>query len=220
MSLRWVYIRRSRVVATGPMQRWRRAAGLACLAALCAAPWSCAEGPRGASAATGAAEAAGPGVLMENVTVHHSRGGAASFVAHARRLELYEGWRRFAAADAGVWLPRHEVRLEAGAVTGSTQDGALEARGGVALAAADGLRAWSPALRFERRRGDGGTASSDAGIRVHRAGLALAAASFEFDLAEQRVVLDAVASTLEPPGGEGRGEAGGGGDGGVDFRRR
>lgn len=212
MKRAWVSIRRSSVAAVAR----RRAVGLACLAVLCAGPWACAEAPRGASAATGAAEAVGPGVLMENVTVHHSRGGAASFVAHARRLELHEGWRRFAAVDASVWLPKQQVRLEAGAVTGGTRDGALEARGGVALAAADGLRAWSPALRFERLRGDGGAASSDAGIRVQRAGLALAAASFEFDLAEQRVVLDAVTSTLEPAGGEA------GADGGVaggDFRR-
>lgn len=88
------------------------------------------------------------------------------------------------ALDAGVLLLTSGMRLVAPRVTGNLLSGQFEGQGGVLLQGANGLRAKSPRVSFDRSIGDGGLAWSDAGVVLTQPGLWLDAAGFTFDLAE------------------------------------
>lgn len=138
------------------------------------------------SAVPPAAGAPLPDLVMEQVTVRQIRGDEATLVVRAPHLEMMRSSGEVSARDAGLFLPVRGVEVSAHSVTGNLQSGHVEARGEVVLTARDGLQGRSPFVIYERKVGESGSLSSDAGVTLKRPGFLLTADGFTMDMAEER----------------------------------
>lgn len=102
------------------------------------------------------------------------------------------------AFDAGVLLVSDGTQLLAPVVTGNFFAGQFVGKGGVTMAGPGGLRASSPTVAFDRAQGNGGLATSDAGVELVQPGLRLEATGFSYDLGDQHARFEQPRTRFSP----------------------
>jgi hypothetical protein len=141
-----------------------------------------------------------PDVVLTDVTVRQYRGSALQLRASTPSLQFNRtgpAAGQLVTGPVTVELPGRDAGLTASEVTGDALAGRLA--GAQARAhTAGGLEVSSPLVHFDRQEGTEGTASTDAGVRVHHPRFDLAAAGGRYDLATEQADLDAVVTRVAP----------------------
>lgn len=130
-----------------------------------------------------------PDLRLEQVAARSWSNDKLALISTASRLEVFREVGTpgdFVAYDVALTFPSHGTRLSAPLVTGNLLSGQFTGQGGVRLEGPDSLRGAAPTVSFDRARGSGGEAWSDAGVVLTRPRLRLEATAFAFDVAEER----------------------------------
>jgi hypothetical protein len=139
-----------------------------------------------------------PDLALERVTVRQYRGSQPQLVATAASLGLHrEGAAagQVIAKTVGLDLVANGLHVDAQRVTGDALGGVLQGEVVHAITSSGAL-VDSPLATLDRNLGEGGTASSDAGIHVTHPSMTLDARAGSFELGSERAELQDVKSTF------------------------
>jgi hypothetical protein len=136
-----------------------------------------------------------PDLELSSVLVRSYSNGQLKAVTRADRLEVFRESGtpgELVAHDAGVDLASDGTHLTAPLVRGNFMQGQLLGEGGVAMRTPQGLEGRTPRVWFDRNAGEGGQASSDAGVWLSQPQFELTADGFVMDLSSQHATFDGV----------------------------
>jgi hypothetical protein len=139
-----------------------------------------------------------PDLALERVTVRQYRGSEPQLVATAASLGLHrEGAAagQLIAKTVGLDLVANGLHVDAQRVTGDALGGVLQGEVVHAITSSGAL-VDSPVATLDRNAGEGGLASSDAGIHVTHPSMTLDARAGSFELGSERADLQDVKSAF------------------------
>lgn len=135
-----------------------------------------------------------PDIILERATVHEFRADSTLLVARTPSLSFFRQGAKagqLVATEIVVDVRANGLHLEADEVSGDAVRGVLHGRVVRALTQS-GTTVTSLAADFDRSRGAGGTATTDAGVQVVHPAFTLEAQSGSWDLDEERASLQNV----------------------------
>jgi hypothetical protein len=135
-----------------------------------------------------------PDIILAKATVHEFRGASTQLTAQTPSLSFFrQGDKAGQLVAKSVVLEVHTngLHLEADEISGDAVKGLLHGRT-VTAVTRSGAKVRSPAADFDRNRGTGGTATTDAGVVVVHPSFTLEAQSGSWDLDEESASLEDV----------------------------
>lgn len=142
-----------------------------------------------------------PDLRLEGVAIRSWSSDQLRVVTTATRLDVTRELGTpgdVTAWDAGVLLVSDGSRLHAPLVTGNLFAGQFVGQGGVTLTGPGGLVATTPTVAFDRAQGNGGLATSDAGVVLTQPGLRLEATAFSYDLGDEHATFEQPKTRFAP----------------------
>jgi hypothetical protein len=140
-----------------------------------------------------------PDLSLTRVTVREYKGSVTQLVATTPRLWFDRAGPaagRLTATEVVADSPINGVHLELAAVTGDALNGSLTGTQ-VRATTTGGAVLTSPVAHFEQHEGDGGVASTDAGVHLDSPTFTLDALRASFDFASEKAELEPITTSTK-----------------------